>query len=112
MQNDRFSKVLKFECLLNGTIKQSSHVLDHTKSYLRINLGDPYNSTSSLPRSKPFLCLNMIVKNESKIIERLLNSVCSVIDSFCICDTGSTDDTIEKIRRYFKQKNLPGEVCC
>ena len=42
----------------------------------------------------PTLCLNMIVKNESKIISRLFDSVSSIIDSYCICDTGYTDDTI------------------
>tara|TARA_R110002074_G_scaffold301619_1_gene473039 strand:+ start:77 stop:1024 length:948 start_codon:yes stop_codon:yes gene_type:complete len=45
----------------------------------------------------------MIVKNESKIIERALDSVIDVIDFFCIVDTGSTDDTVEKIMTYFKR---------
>ena len=39
------------------------------------------------------LCLNMIVKNEGKIITRLFNSVIDIIDTYCICDTGSTDNT-------------------
>lgn len=56
------------------------------------------------------LCLNMIVKNESKIIIRLLDSVLSIIDSYCICDTGSTDNTISIIENYFKDKNKVGEV--
>lgn len=60
--------------------------------------------------TKPFLCLNMIVKNESKIIHRLLDSVISIIDSYCICDTGSTDTTIKLIRDYFESKKIPGEV--
>lgn len=63
-----------------------------------------------MSHDKPFLCLNMIVKNESKIIKRLLDSVVSIIDSYCICDTGSTDNTIEIIRQYFQSKNIPGEV--
>jgi len=58
----------------------------------------------------PTLCLNMIVKNESKIITRLFDSVSSVIDSYCICDTGSTDDTIKIIKEYFDKKNIPGKV--
>ena len=58
----------------------------------------------------PTLCLNMIVKNESKIIKRLLSSVLPIIDSYCICDTGSTDDTIELIETFFKEKNIPGKV--
>jgi glycosyltransferase involved in cell wall biosynthesis len=65
---------------------------------------------SSTVPAKPFLCLNMIVKNESKIIKRLLDSVAPIIDSFCICDTGSTDNTIELIRAYGREKNIPGEV--
>lgn len=59
---------------------------------------------------KPFLCLNMIVKNESKIIRRLFDTVIPIIDSYCICDTGSTDNTIEIITNYFKEKKIPGEV--
>ena len=43
----------------------------------------------------PKICLNMIVKNESKVITRLLESVSPIIDTYCICDTGSTDDTKE-----------------
>ena len=59
---------------------------------------------------RPTLCLNMIVKNESKIIRRLMESVASIIDCYCICDTGSTDDTIEIINTFFSQKNIPGKV--
>ena len=58
----------------------------------------------------PTLCLNMIVKNESRIIKRLFDSVISIIDSYCICDTGSTDNTIEIIQNYFKEKGIPGKI--
>lgn len=61
-------------------------------------------------KALPTLCLNMIVKNESKIITRLLDSVCSIIDTFCICDTGSTDNTVELITEYFESKNLCGKI--
>jgi len=56
------------------------------------------------------LCLNMIVKNESKIIKRLFDSVISIIDSYCICDTGSTDNTIQIIEEYFKEKGISGKI--
>ena len=56
------------------------------------------------------ICLNMIVKNESKIIERLLDSVYKIIDYWVIVDTGSTDRTKEIIKNYFNDKNIPGEL--
>ena len=56
------------------------------------------------------ICLNMIVKNESKIITRLFDSVLSIIDCYCICDTGSTDNTKEMITNYFKEKNITGKI--
>jgi tetratricopeptide (TPR) repeat protein len=56
------------------------------------------------------ICLNMIVKNESKIIKRLLESVKDIIDSYVICDTGSTDNTIELITNFFKNTNIKGKI--
>jgi len=52
----------------------------------------------------------MIVKNESKIITRLLESVSGIIDQYCICDTGSTDNTVDLIRAFFKEKGIPGKI--
>jgi glycosyltransferase involved in cell wall biosynthesis len=54
------------------------------------------------------ICLNMIVKNESKVIERCLASVIPLIDSWVIVDTGSTDGTQEIIRNYLKK--IPGKL--
>jgi tetratricopeptide (TPR) repeat protein len=56
------------------------------------------------------ICLNMIVKNESKIIVRLLESVTPLIDEYCICDTGSTDDTIALITAFFSERGIPGHI--
>ena len=50
----------------------------------------------------------MIVKNESKIIERCLKSVYHLIDTWCIVDTGSTDGTQDIIKEFLKDK--PGEL--
>lgn len=60
--------------------------------------------------SVPKICLNMIVKNESKIITRLFDSVLPIIDTYCICDTGSTDNTIDLITNYFNNHNIPGKI--
>jgi glycosyltransferase involved in cell wall biosynthesis len=56
----------------------------------------------------PTICLNMIVKNEEKIIERLLNSVINIIDFFVIVDTGSDDNTINIIKDFFSKYNIKG----
>jgi len=52
----------------------------------------------------------MIVKNESRIILRLFESVLPLIDSYCICDTGSTDNTVDLIKLFFERHNIPGKV--
>ena len=58
----------------------------------------------------PTVCLSMIIKNESAIICRLLDSVKEIIDYACICDTGSTDNTISVVKQYFEENNLNGCV--
>ena len=56
------------------------------------------------------ICLNMIVKNESAIIERCLRSVLAVIDHYVICDTGSTDDTVKLIKDICARAGVSGEI--
>lgn len=56
------------------------------------------------------ICLNMIVKDEAPVIERLLRSVQPVIDYFVIVDTGSEDGTLDLIQRLAADLGLPGEV--
>lgn len=56
------------------------------------------------------ICLTSIVKNESKIILRLLESVLPIVDYVCISDTGSTDDTVPKVKRYLKNKKVKFDV--
>lgn len=52
----------------------------------------------------------MIVKNESHIIEEALQSILPVIDTYCISDTGSCDDTVEKITNFFSKHGISGKV--
>ena len=54
--------------------------------------------------------LCMIVKNESRVIERCLASVLPLIDKWVIVDTGSTDGTQDKIKNFFKNVGIEGEL--
>ena len=69
----------------------------------------------TIPRkhSKSYtICLNMIVKNESHIIVKTLENLCSYIDfdAYFISDTGSTDNTMDLIRVFFKERGVPGHI--
>jgi glycosyltransferase involved in cell wall biosynthesis len=54
--------------------------------------------------------LNMIVRDEAHTIEAALDSVRPIIDSFCIVDTGSQDDTISLITRWGDINGISGQV--
>lgn len=58
------------------------------------------------------ICLNMIVKNESHIICKTFDNILKYvpITYWVISDTGSTDNTIELIKSYWKEKNIDGEL--
>ena len=58
------------------------------------------------------ICLNMIVKDESHIIEETLKNITSHIDLdyWVISDTGSTDNTKEIIKSFFEKKKIKGEL--
>lgn len=54
------------------------------------------------------ICLNMIVKDETKVIRRCLESAKPIIDYWVIVDTGSTDGTQKMIKEFMK--DVPGEL--
>ena len=49
-----------------------------------------------------------MVKNESKIILNMLESIAPYIDYWIIEDTGSTDGTQQIIKDFFEEKKIPG----
>ncbi|MCW2738834.1 hypothetical protein [Nocardioides sp.] len=56
------------------------------------------------------LCLTMIVRDESAIIERCLAAAAPWIDAYAILDTGSTDGTPDIVRSFFERHGVPGRV--
>jgi len=68
-----------------------------------------------MPRKKPVqkrssMCLVMIVKNESKVIKKCIDSVKDYIDHWVICDTGSTDGTQDIIKNLMDEYKIEGEL--
>lgn len=51
-----------------------------------------------------------IIKNEEKIIERCLNNLLSFVDGICITDTGSTDNTVKVVTKYFEGLSIPAKL--
>ena len=64
------------------------------------------------PSKSYTICLNMIVKNESHIITQTLTNLCKYVDfdAYYISDTGSTDNTMDLIRTFFKERGIPGHI--
>ena len=56
------------------------------------------------------ICLNMIVRNESKTLPRLFSTLKGIVDYYVISDTGSTDNTIDIIKALGEQYGIMGTV--
>ena len=82
------------------------------KSIANIPVPKTVNKATGFKAGKKTICLNMIVKNESHIIEETLTHLLKYIqfDYWVISDTGSTDLTREIIKEFFKSRNIPGEL--
>lgn len=59
-------------------------------------------------QKRALLTLCMIVKDEAATIEKTLASIKPFLDRWVVLDTGSTDDTRERVRRAME--GVPGEV--
>lgn len=64
-----------------------------------------------LPKSAKKIILLTMIKNESRIIRRMIESTLSIVDAVCVCDTGSTDDTVKVLTDYFASNlKIPAKV--
>jgi glycosyltransferase involved in cell wall biosynthesis len=50
--------------------------------------------------------LTQIMKNESHVLTRMLDSIKGFTDAICMVDTGSTDDSIEILEKWGKENNV------
>ena len=56
------------------------------------------------------IILLLMIKNESKIIERCIGRALEHVDAICILDTGSTDNTVEICNKYLSTCGKPFKV--
>lgn len=56
------------------------------------------------------IALNLIMKNESEVLLRMLNSVLPLIDYYVVVDTGSTDNSKEIVKSFFDSHDIRGEI--
>jgi glycosyltransferase involved in cell wall biosynthesis len=56
------------------------------------------------------IVLLTMVKNEEKNLRRLFSSVASWIDGIVLCDTGSTDGTVDLAKCLLEEMKLPGRI--
>lgn len=52
------------------------------------------------------LILTQIMKNESHVAKRMLDSIKSIVDGICVVDTGSTDDSIEVVKKWGEENGI------
>lgn len=52
------------------------------------------------------IVLTQIMKNESHVARRMLDSIKPIIDGICVIDTGSTDDSIEVVKKWGEDNGI------
>ena len=65
---------------------------------------------SPIRQSEKRVIFLSMIKNESRIIKRCIESALSIADAICICDTGSTDTTVQVLTEYFSDFKVPTKI--
>jgi len=60
--------------------------------------------------AQPIYGASIIVKNEEAILPRLLDSLKPWVSYYCVCDTGSTDNTVSYMIGWLKENQIDGHV--
>ncbi len=64
----------------------------------------------SFSHHKTRVCLNMIMKDEAYVLNKTLNSLVEELAGWFVCDTGSTDGSVELTTRFFERHQIPGRL--
>ncbi len=89
---------LALEDCISSEINGQFRANEHIKFVRDYNYGDFANGEpNESPLSSKIILVTM-VRNESKVIQRMIKSALPVIDAVFVCDTGSDDNTLELAR--------------
>ena len=80
-------------------IKKAYSLNPNEKEYKKeyVNYKSAYESQINIPFEENKICVYAICKNESQFVERWYESM-KEADAIVVLDTGSTDDTVEKLK--------------
>ena len=56
------------------------------------------------------IILLLMIKNESRIIRRSIQSALKIADAVCVSDTGSTDDTVQLLTDFYPSLSIPAKT--
>ena len=56
------------------------------------------------------LALVQIMKNEAHVVTRMLNSIKQIVDMIVMVDTGSTDDSINIVKKWGEENGVETHV--
>lgn len=83
------------------SVSKIEQVLSH------VSVHDQSNEVIVPAHNKNKIILLLMIKNESRIIERCLDHAFPHVDAIAILDTGSTDDTVERAKAFLDPKGKP-----
>jgi glycosyltransferase involved in cell wall biosynthesis len=70
----------------------------------------PTKPEDTKPEDQTRIIFLTMIKNESRIIQRCIKSVLPAVDAICVCDTGSTDNTVQVVNDYFQTLPIPAKI--
>jgi hypothetical protein len=83
---------------------------DNTEIYKPIKTPVSQENKLTYSNDKKRVIILSMIKNETKIIKRMLQATLNIADAICICDTGSTDNTVEVLTDFFKDFPIPAKI--
>jgi GR25 family glycosyltransferase involved in LPS biosynthesis len=89
-------------------VMMHSHRTAHSSWGIQNYFSDDEDKLTKRSHGTPTICLCAMVWNEADLIDRLATSVEGLIDTWVICDSGSTDGTPERVSKAFA--GVPGRL--